>query len=233
MDGAANIIVAIDGPAGSGKSTIARLLSRRHGFTYLDTGAMYRAVAWRALRLGVPVEDEAGVSLIAQSDPIEFGEGAYGQTVSIAGCDVTDQIRTPEVDAAVSSVARIPAVREEMVRAQRAIAGQRSVVCEGRDIGTVVFPQAQVKVFLTASPQMRARRRARQNASRGMQGASVDEAAILEGIVKRDETDSHREVAPLRAADDAVRIDTSSMSIDEVVAAIDRLIDQARQTGRG
>jgi cytidylate kinase len=231
------IIVAIDGPAGSGKSTISRAISKRRGFLYLDTGAMYRAIAWRALQLGVDVDDEAGVSLIAQTDPIEFSlpsgaSDAYdGQRVSIAGIDVTEQIRTPQVDAAVSHVARIPQVREEMVKAQRRIAGTSSVVCEGRDIGTVVFPNAQVKVFLTASSERRAQRRADQNRERGLSGESTDEAAILASIKARDEVDSHRSVAPLRPAEGAFVLDTSDMTIDEVVARIDALIDRALIAG--
>lgn len=223
------MIVAIDGPAGSGKSTVARELARRHGFVYLDTGAMYRAVAWRALELGVDVNDEAGLALIAQTDRVEFGRDDAGeQTVSIAGIDVTSQIRTQRVDNAVSSVARVPDVRKEMVVVQRNLARDTDVVCEGRDIGTVVFPQAEVKVFLVASPERRAGRRALQNRERGAQGASTDEAAVLRSIVERDRADSTRALSPLRPAEDAVEIDTSDLTIEQVIARVEELICAAR-----
>lgn len=225
------MIVAIDGPAGSGKSTVARLIARDRGFTYLDTGAMYRSVAYLALQRNVDLEDERAVAAIACAEPVSFGRAVDGgQSVAIAGQDVTEAIRTPEVDAAVSCVASIPSVRHEMVRQQRALSGEGDVVAEGRDIGTVVFPQAQVKVFLTASPQTRARRRADQRrASEGASDASaVDEQAVLEAILRRDEADSTRAEAPLRAAEDAVHIDSSSYGIDEVVSRIVALIDAAR-----
>ena len=232
------MIVAIDGPAGSGKSTVARLIARDRGFTYLDTGAMYRSVAYLALQRGVDLDDEAAVTAIACAEPVSFGRSADGaQSVSIAGQDVTEAIRTPEVDASVSRVASIPGVRHEMVRQQRALSGVGDVVAEGRDIGTVVFPQAQVKVFLTASPQTRAHRRADQrrasaaakrDAGEGPSGVAVDEQAVLEAILRRDEADSNRAESPLRAAQDAVHVDSSSAGIEEVVSRIGALIDAAR-----
>lgn len=227
------MIVAIDGPAGSGKSTVARMIARERGFTYLDTGAMYRAVAWRALKTGVDPADEAGVIAIASGEPVSFGRSQDGeQTVLIAGEDVTRAIRTPEVDAVVSLVARIPGVRSEMVALQRALAGQGDVVAEGRDIGTVVFPQAQVKVFLTASPQARAHRRALQNSALAdAQAPAVDEQAVLASILRRDEVDSSRAESPLRAAEDAVMIDSSACSVDEVAGRVAALIDAALARG--
>lgn len=227
------MIVAIDGPAGSGKSTVARMIARERGFTYLDTGAMYRAVAWRALETGVDPADETGVIAIASGEPVSFGRSRDGeQTVLIAGEDVTRAIRTPEVDAVVSLVARIPGVRSEMVALQRALAGQGDVVAEGRDIGTVVFPQAQVKVFLTASPQARAHRRALQNSALAdAQAPAVDEQAVLASILRRDEVDSSRAESPLRAAEDAVMIDSSTCSVDEVAGRVAALIDAALARG--
>lgn len=226
------MIVAIDGPAGSGKSTVARLIARDRGFTYLDTGAMYRAVAYLALRRGVDLDDEEALTQIARQEPVSFGRTEQGdQSVSIAGLDVTRAIRTPEVDANVSRVARVAGVRREMVRQQRALSGEGDVVAEGRDIGTVVFPQAQVKVFLTASPQTRAHRRADQRRTAAPQAgpeAEVDERAVLEAILRRDEADSQREESPLRAADDAVHVDSSVLDVEQVMARIGELIDAAR-----
>ena len=224
------MIVAIDGAAGSGKSTVARLIARDRGFTYLDTGAMYRAVALLALRRGIDLDDEDAVIAVAQAEPVSFGRAEDGgQSVSIAGQDVTAAIRTPEVDASVSRVASIPGVRSEMVRQQRALSGTDDVVAEGRDIGTVVFPRAQVKVFLTASPETRAHRRADQRRADAAQAAEpVDERAVLEAILRRDEADSNRATAPLRPAEDAVHVDSSAATIDEVVSRIGVLIDAAR-----
>lgn len=223
------LVVAIDGPAGSGKSTIAKILARRHGFTYLDTGAMYRSVALAALNAGIDVADEGRVCDLARRLRVTFGRDERGeQTVFADDVEVTRDIRTPRVDAAVSSVARMPGVREAMVDEQRRVAGGDAVVCEGRDIGTAVFPQAQVKVYLTASPETRAHRRSRQNQLRGMgTGSAQEEAEILASIIHRDEVDSHREVSPLRAAEDAQVIDTSDKTIDQVVELIDALVTSA------
>ncbi len=225
------IIVAIDGPAGSGKSTIARMLAAELGLTYLDTGAMYRAVACQALELGVDTADEDAIADVASRDEVSFGRAADGsQTVSIAGRDVTRAIRTPQVDALASGVAQIPRVRELMVARQRALVVAPGAVCEGRDIGTTVFPKAQVKVFLTASPIARARRRVAQNIERGMTGEAVDEKVVLASILERDRNDSTRAVSPLRQAEDAHVIDSSDMTIDEVKATIANLVEQTRST---
>lgn len=215
------MIIAIDGPAGSGKSTVAKQVARDLGFHYLDTGAMYRCVAWLALQRGVDLADAEDLAAIARNDRIEFAheEGnpiAVG--FSIAGADCTSDIRTAEVDRSVSAVAAVPEVRAALVEQQRAIAADDDIAMEGRDIGTVVFPDAEVKVFLTASAEERARRRAAQNVERGR--GETDPAVILADIIARDEADSTRDVAPLKAADDAVELDTTGMSIDEVCAAI-------------
>lgn len=217
--------VAIDGPAGSGKSTIAHALAKECGLTMLDTGAMYRSVTLACHERGVDINDNDAVAQVAQDIAISFGTAEDGtQTVAIDGKDVTAGIRTLQIDADVSAVSAIPAVREAMVAQQRTLGEVGDVVAEGRDIGTVVFPDAEVKVFLTANPEARAHRRA-------LQRDIVDEekeAEILADLKRRDEADSSREVAPLRPAEDAVHIDSSSMTIEEEVAQISALIDTAR-----
>lgn len=221
--------VAIDGPAGSGKSTIAHELATKCGLTMLDTGAMYRSVTLACHEQGVDVNDDEAVAKVAQQISISFGTADDGtQTVAIDGRDVTTDIRTPAVDADVSAVSAVPAVREAMVSQQRALGESGDVVAEGRDIGTVVFPDAEVKVFLTANPEARAHRRA-------LQRDIVDpkeEEAILKDLQRRDKADSTREVAPLQAAEDAVHIDSSSMTIEEEVAQISALIDEARAAAK-
>ncbi len=228
------MIVAIDGPAGSGKSTVARAIARDCGFTYLDTGAMYRCVALAALERGVAMDDAAALEALAAASAIDFGRASDGsQTVALDGRDVTAAIRTPAVDAAVSVASAHAGVRAHMVALQRALAEGRDAVAEGRDIGTVVFPQAEVKVFLTATDAARAHRRAEQNRARAAadgaaQAAAVDEAAVLAALMARDAADSSRAVAPLAAAPDAVRVDSSALTAEEVVARIEELVAQAR-----
>ncbi len=227
------MIVAIDGPAGSGKSTVARTIARERGFIYLDTGAMYRCIALLALERGVALDDQAALTDLAEEASISFGRAQDGsQSVQLDGRDVTRAIRTPEVDRAVSAVSSIATVRAVMVERQRQAAKGSDVVAEGRDIGTVVFPQAEVKVFLTASPEARAHRRSEQNREQthGESGSSAaDEATVLADLVARDKADSSRKVSPLRAADDAVQIDSSALSVDDVVAEITSLIEEARR----
>ena len=215
------MIIAIDGPAGSGKSTVAKQVARTLGFQYLDTGAMYRSVAWYALQHDVALDDEEELSRIAAGQRIEFTHepgNPIASGVAIGGADCTHAIRTPEVDASVSAVSAVPGVRSALVGQQRAIAAENDIVMEGRDIGTVVFPHAELKVFLTASAEERARRRAAQNAEKGY--GETDAQAILAAIRQRDEADSSREVAPLAAAEDAVLLDTTGLSIAEVVDSI-------------
>lgn len=228
------MIVAIDGPAGSGKSTVAHAIADRCGFTYLDTGAMYRCVTLACLRRGTDLDDEQAVTDVARGITIEFLPREGGQTVLLDGADVTADIRTPEVDRNVSQVSAVADVRSAMVELQRAVSTRGDTVAEGRDIGTVVFPNAEVKVFLTADASARAHRRAVQR-----QGgdAAVDdtvktdaakEEAILADLRRRDAYDSTRKEAPLRPADDAHHIDSSNLGVDEVVAQIMDLIDAAR-----
>lgn len=220
------MIIAIDGPAGSGKSTVAKLVAERLGFHYLDTGAMYRAVAFRALVDGVSLHNEDHVAQIAFTEHIRFSHedgNAIPNRVNIGGSDVTAAIRTPSVDEAVSAVATMPKVRKAMVEQQRGIAATDDIVVEGRDIGTVVFPSADVKVFLTASPDERARRRAAQHA---LSGHAVDTNSVRDAIMKRDETDSSREHSPLVAAEDAINLDTTGLTIDQVV---DLIVEMVRE----
>ena len=211
------MIIAIDGPAGSGKSTVAKLVASEMGFAYLDTGAMYRAVAYRALQEGIDLEGGEPLERIAAEEEIEFGRDGEG-SVAIGGLDVTSVIRTAEVDRAVTPVSACPEVRVAMTAQQRRIGATADIVMEGRDIGTVVFPDAELKVFLEATPEVRAQRRAAQNLERGV--GETDYEKILADILRRDVADSTRETAPLKPADDAIELDTSDMTIDEVVGTI-------------
>ena len=221
------MIVAIDGPAGSGKSTVAKKAAQILGFRYLDTGAMYRAIATRARDLGIDYGDAEGLQTIARRDGIEFGfdEGdVLPSRIFIAGIEVTQDIRTPQIDRAVSPVSACGLVREALVAQQRALAERYDFVVEGRDIGTVVFPDAAVKVFLTAGSQERARRRAAQNLERGL---DADFDAVLDDIVRRDQYDSTRELSPLKPAEDAVIIDSTIMTIDYATNLVVELANKA------
>ena len=223
------MIVAIDGPSGAGKSTVAKAVAKELGFSCLDTGAMYRAIAWRALQDGVALDDEPALGAIARTYDIAVGhvEGdPVPRRVFIGDDEVTDAIRTAEIDRAVSPVSAAPAVREALLDQQRRIGNAGDYVVEGRDIGTVVFPDAAVKVFLTASDEERAHRRVRQNVDRGI--GSIDYDEVLADLRRRDEADSSRATAPLRPADDAVHIDSTSHYIEEVIDQICSLAREAR-----
>ncbi len=227
------MIIAIDGPSGAGKSTVAKAVAKRLGFSCLDTGAMYRAIAWRALEDGVALDDEDGLGRIARTCEISFGhvEGdPLPKRVFIDGVEVTDAIRTARIDKAVSPTSAAPSVRTALVDQQRRIGAGGDFVVEGRDIGTVVFPDAAVKVFLTASDEERAHRRVRQNVDRGI--GSIDYEEVLADLRRRDEADSSRATSPLVAAEDAVRIDSTSHYIEEVIDEICALADVARDEGR-
>lgn len=223
------MIIAIDGPSGAGKSTVAKAAAKRLGFNCLDTGAMYRAVAWYALKHGLSLDDEPALGEVARVKEISFGHVAGDPTprrVFIDGTEVTDAIRTAQVDRAVSSVSAHPSVREALVDQQRRIGNAGDYVVEGRDIGTVVFPQAAVKVFLTASDEERAMRRVRQNERRGV--GSVDFDEVLADLRRRDEADSSRAASPLVAADDAVKLDSTGYTADEIIERIVSLANEAR-----
>lgn len=214
------MIIALDGPAGSGKSSVAKEVASKLGFHYLDTGAMYRACAVLSIDKGYDVEKEEEVRELAEQCQVSFGyEGSspLPSTVFIDGHDVTRAIRMPEIDKAVSPISSHRSVREAMVAKQRELSIEGDYVVEGRDIGTVVFPNAELKVFMTASPEVRAKRRTLQNAERGIQS---DYDAIYEAIIIRDKADTTRKESPLKAADDAIILDTSAMNQDEVVARI-------------
>ncbi|WP_333619499.1 (d)CMP kinase [Dietzia sp.] len=219
--------VAIDGPAGTGKSTLARRLAERIGGAYLDTGAMYRAATLEVLRRGVDPEDPAAVVKATRDLALEIGSDPGKTVVMLDGEDVSEAIRTAEVTANVSVVSAIREVRENLVALQQRLArGERSVVLEGRDIGTVVLPDAEVKVFLTASAEVRAQRRTDQDMAAG-RDADYDE--ILAAVIARDEKDSSRVESPLRAADGAVVMDTSDQTIEDVLAQLVNLVETARE----
>ena len=223
------MIIAIDGPSGAGKSTVAKAVARDLGFSCLDTGAMYRAIAWQALQDGVPFEDDETLGRLARTHDIAFAHEAgdpVPRRVSIGGVDVTDAIRTAEIDRAVSPVSAAPSVRAALVEQQQRIGRAGDYVVEGRDIGTTVFPEAPVKVFLTASAEERAHRRVRQNVDRGV--GSVDYDEVLADIRRRDDQDSSRATSPLRPADDAVHLDSTGRYIEEV---IDEICALAREKG--
>ena len=208
------LIVAIDGPAGAGKSSVARGLAARLGFHYLDTGAMYRALTWLALHEGIPLDDGPALEALAQAHPVGFGDAG---AVAIAGEDVTTRIREPEIDAAVPVVARHPEVREVMRARQRELGRSGDSVIEGRDIGVVVVPDAEVKVWLVADPAVRARRR-------HLERDGLEIGELAEELRRRDERDAintHRAV-------DAVEVDTTALSLDEVIDRIAGLVEVAR-----
>lgn len=207
--------IAIDGPAGAGKSTVARKLARRLGYSYIDTGAMYRAVTLEAVLSKVPVEDTKALARLAKELEIEFCQGSNQETLVFAnGRDVSEEIRTPEVSRLVSLVAKVPEVRKYLTEKQRALAAPGKVVVEGRDIGTVVLPGAEKKFFLTAAVEERARRRFLENKNKGY---NISLQEYINEITSRDIQDASRNVAPLIPAPDAVVIDTTGKSPDQVV----------------
>ncbi len=217
------IIVAIDGPAGAGKSTIARRIAELAGFTYIDTGAMYRAVALWALRSDVGLSDMHKLEKLAKAARIAFLDG--GRSIQLNGENITAEIRFPEVSAAASKVAAVSAVRRALVEKQREIAADNSVVMEGRDIGTVVFPEAQVKIFLDADPLVRAERRVKDL-------GTGDTAQVAKEIAERDSRDRSRPDSPMVQAPDAVYLDSSRLSVEEVELAILKLIREKTSNGK-
>jgi CMP/dCMP kinase len=212
-----NLVVAIDGPSGSGKSTVAREVANALGLRYLDTGAMYRAVTWLALSRGVDLADPVALAELAEHAELEITADPQAPQIVAAGTDVSAEVRSPRVTAAVSTVSAVAAVRSAMVRRQREIIGAGGIVVEGRDIGSTVMPDAAVKVFLTADAGTRARRRSRQDGTGEARRQVADTQADL---IRRDEADSTRPTSPLQQAPDALVVDSSALSIDQVVAAV-------------
>lgn len=219
------MIIAIDGPSGAGKGTIARALAAALHCRHVDSGAMYRAVAWRAVAEQIPLDDEPAIARLAEGR-IEL----EGGRVLIDGHDVTHAIRTPEIDRAAAAVARLPAVRAVLVDKQRHLGETGGVVMEGRDIGTVVFPHADVKIYLDAAPEERARRRAADPAHASSRGLAVAEVATA--LEARDRLDSTRAASPLMAAPDAVHIDTTRKSIDAVLQDVMALVERRRKEAK-
>jgi cytidylate kinase len=216
-------VVAVDGPAGAGKSSASRGLARRLGFAHVDTGAMYRAVGLLAAERGIALDDAAALGALVER--LQFRLGDAGKLLLVDGRDVSEAIRRPEMGELASRVSAVAVVRQRLVAVQRALGGAAGLVMEGRDIGTVVFPDAPVKFYLTADPATRAARRAAELRARGEQ---VDEAALARELAERDRRDAGRAHSPLRAADDAVVLDTTSLALDAVVDLMERL---ARERG--
>lgn len=211
------ISIAIDGPATAGKSTVAKVVAKKLSYVYIDTGAMYRTITYATLEQKVDIENEEQLMEVVKNVKIEFQQGENTQLVFLNGQDVSEVIRTPEVTNRVSIVAKHRLVREEMVRRQQELAEKGGVVMDGRDIGTHVLPDAEVKIFMLASVEERAERRHLENMNKGFD-SNLEQ--LKEEIAQRDKLDSEREVSPLKKADDALELDTTSLSIEEVVQKI-------------
>ncbi|MBL0387793.1 (d)CMP kinase [Tumebacillus sp. ITR2] len=217
--------VALDGPAGAGKSTVAKRVAAALGVAYVDTGAMYRAITWKALQKGIELHDEVALTELADSIHIDFKPRSVGQAVFVDGEEVTDAIRSFDVTNNVSAVSAVSGVRVAMVKLQQDIAARTGVLMDGRDIGTVVLPNADVKIWLTASVEARAQRRYQELLGKGI---ACDFEQIKEDIQRRDDYDASREHSPMVKADDAVVVDTTGMSIDEVIAQIETICHSAQ-----
>lgn len=217
------INIAIDGPAGAGKSTIARSLAAKLGYIYVDTGALYRAVGVNAMRKGMDTKNAEQVTSILDETKVSLRFVDGEQRVFLGDEDVSLAIRTPEASMAASNVSAIPAVREFLFDLQRNIAKENDCLMDGRDIGTVVLPDAQVKIFLTASAEVRAKRRYDELLAKGMK-AEYNE--VLEEMIQRDYQDSHRAIAPLKQADDAVLVDTSEMNLEQVLETLENIVKE-------
>jgi cytidylate kinase len=222
----APVVVAIDGPSGSGKSTVSRAVAARLGLSFLDTGAMYRAMTWWMLANEIDTADAEAVAIACGKPMIVSGTDADGPTITVDGTDVAGPIRGPEVTAQVSAVAAVPAVRARLVELQRGCAevAPRGIVAEGRDMGSVVFPTATVKIFLTASADARAERRAAELRAKGVDEATI--AAMAADLGRRDAADSSRSTAPLTQAEDAELLDTSALTLPQVIDAVVDLVAQ-------
>lgn len=211
------INVAIDGPAGAGKSSVAKAAAKKLGFIYVDTGALYRSIGVNAMKHGVPTDDHTGVVALLPETQLDLRYIDGSQRVILNGEDVSEEIRLPEASMAASNVSAMPEVRTFLLDLQRDMAKKNNVIMDGRDIGTVILPDAQYKFFLTASPEVRADRRYKELKEKGI---DVDYQELLQEIIQRDYNDSHRATAPLKQADDAILIDSSNMTIEESIDAI-------------
>ena len=218
-----SVNIAIDGPAGAGKSTLARQAAQRLGYIYADTGALYRTVGLYSLRNGIDTKDAAAVAATLDKIDISLGFTDEGQRVFLNGEDVSEAIRTPEASMGASDVSSVPEVRAFLLSLQKNIAKSNDCIMDGRDIGTVVLPDADVKIFLTASPEIRARRRYDELVAKGQQ---VKYGDVLDDLIKRDYQDSHREIAPLKPAEDSVTLDTGDMNFDQSLDALISLINK-------
>ena len=222
------MIIAIDGPAGSGKSTVAKIVAEKLNFRYIDTGSMYRSVAWKSLQKNTALRDEDAVADIASKVKIELVPGKDGQLVFVDGENITDQLKVEEISHGAAIVAAQPMIREIMTTKQRKLGKQGKVVMDGRDIGTVVFPQADKKFFLDADPKERGRRRFVELKEKG-QVKNTDLPTIIAQIVQRDHEDRSRKIAPLKQAKDAMLIDTTHLSVDQVAEEIIKIITPGSQ----
>ncbi|MGB2958614.1 MAG: (d)CMP kinase [Bacteroidota bacterium] len=230
VPGQKDLVIAIDGPAASGKSTTAKLVARRLGYVHVDTGAMYRAVTLKVLRAELDPLDEESIGRLLESTRVALEDHAGVLRVFLDDEDVTEEIRTSEVTRSVSSVSSLRSVRRAMVREQRRMGEKGGIVLEGRDIGTVVFPDADVKFFVVASINERARRRLREIRQTGVEANLEDLERELE---ERDRTDSTRSESPLQRADDAIEVDTSSLTIDQQVELVVETVQRKREEGKG
>ena len=215
------LIIAIDGPAASGKSTTAQLLAKKLGYLYIDTGAMYRACALKAKKLGIDINDEESIRNLLDYIDIRIENNNSKNRIFLDGEDVSEDIRADDISALASAISALPAVRYKMVELQRKMGEKGSIILDGRDIGTFVFPDAEVKFFLTASPEIRAKRRWLELQQKGR---DKDFSEVLADLVKRDNNDSQRALAPLKKADDAIEIDTSNMTIEEQTETLYKIV---------
>ena len=218
-----SFVVAIDGPAGTGKGTIAKLVSEKFGFLNIDTGAMFRCVTLEIIRRKIELHEIEKIEELLSQIEISFKEESNGQRVFLNGEDVSTEIRTKQITDIISEVSKIPQVRGKLLELQRNLAKRQSIVMEGRDIGTVVFPNADVKIYLDASAEERTRRRIRQNEEKGI---IMSYEEVLESVIKRDKIDSEREIAPLKKADDAILVDGTNMNVDECADVVYKIIEE-------
>ncbi len=216
------INIAIDGPAGAGKSTVARAIAKDYGYIYVDTGALYRALAYKAINNGIDVKDEANVTEMLGSTKLDITYTEKGQRIILDGEDISDCIRTAQISMGASDISALPFVREWLLDMQKDIARKNDCIMDGRDIGTTILPDAQIKIFLTASVEERANRRYKELVAKG---ESITLEAVIEDVKTRDYNDSHRAVSPLKKADDAIEVDTTNLDFGQTVNTIKEIID--------